>query len=109
MTIDASQPEVVPLPMCDQAEFDELVSEMVTDEAPRLFAVVHELGDRADGWITAWGMAFRDHVKILRPGGALKLSSPEHVLQVFGRQPHLKPHLVWLAAPPVAENRPASG
>jgi hypothetical protein len=36
-----------------EAEFAELVTELVADIAPRLFAVVEECGERADGWIVA--------------------------------------------------------
>ncbi|MGH3897610.1 MAG: hypothetical protein ACRDTA_05030 [Pseudonocardiaceae bacterium] len=34
-------------PLCDEAEFTELIDEMVAEEAPRLFAVVQEY---ANGW-----------------------------------------------------------
>ena len=98
MTIEADPTEPVPPPMCDQAEFDELMAEMVADETPRLFAIVHELGERADGWVTAWGLAFDDHVEVVRDGGLLRLRSPERALWIFGRRSDLTPHLVWAPA-----------
>jgi hypothetical protein len=95
MTPDAAEPDDIPPPMCDQAEFDELMAEMVADETPRLFAIVHELGERADGWIAAWGLAFPDHVKLISSRGLATHDSPEHALQKFGRR-DLTPHLVWV-------------
>ncbi|MCA1671371.1 MAG: hypothetical protein LC799_03935 [Actinobacteria bacterium] len=41
-------------PLCGEAEFTELVGELVADEAPRLFAVVQEYGTRVDGRIVVW-------------------------------------------------------
>ncbi|ALG12921.1 hypothetical protein [Kibdelosporangium phytohabitans] len=40
--------------------FDELIAEMVADQAPRVFAVVLELGEQTDAQIVAWGMALDD-------------------------------------------------
>lgn len=49
-------PEAAPSarPLCSEAQFTELIEEMVGECAPQLFAVVQELGDRVDGWIAAW-------------------------------------------------------
>jgi hypothetical protein len=98
VTTNASQPRPVPPPMCDQAEFDELMTEMVADETPRLFAIVHELGERADGWIAAWGLAFPDHVDLISTRGLTTASSPEHALQKLTRRRNLTPHLVWVTS-----------
>src|SRR5262245_24882806 len=96
MTIEADHAEPPLPPMCDQAEFDKLMVEMVADETPRLFAVVQELGDRSDGWVAAWGLAFDDHVEILREGGLLRLRSPDRALWLFSRPSNLTAHLVWI-------------
>ena len=40
-------PEGLP-PMCGTEEFAELMAEMVAEDAPRLFAVVQEFGERVD-------------------------------------------------------------
>ena len=47
-------------PLCDEAEFNELVDELVADEAPRLFAVMQVYGEQVDGRIAAWGTRTRD-------------------------------------------------
>jgi hypothetical protein len=93
-------------PLCDEAEFAELVDEMVADEAPRLFAVVQEYGERVDGRIAAWGMAFDDHAEIINvdDGTSVSLSSPERAAHGFNHRPNITARVVWVnpdaATPP---------
>lgn len=84
-------------PLCDEAEFIELVDELVDDEAPRLFAVVQEYGERVDGRIAAWGMAFEDHAEVIGVdhGVHVRLRSPERAARAFRRRPHITARLVW--------------
>jgi hypothetical protein len=58
---------------------------MVADEAPRLFAVVQEYGERVDGQIAAWGMAFADHAEVVsvKRGMRMSLQAPEKALRMF--------------------------
>lgn len=82
------------------------MAEMVNDEAPRLFAVVQELGERVDGRIAAWGMAFDDHAALVRERGVwLSVSSPDRARHLLGRAPDVTAHLVWVtpSAPDAAE------
>ncbi|MGQ0777676.1 MAG: hypothetical protein ACT4NY_25255 [Pseudonocardiales bacterium] len=51
-------------PACDEAEFAEIAEEIVADYAPRLFGLIAEVGERADGHLIAWGMAFEDYVDV---------------------------------------------
>lgn len=95
-------------PLCGEAEFDELVDELVADEAPRLFAVVQVYGDQADGRIAAWGMAFEDHADVVGVDGGARMSlrSPERAVRRFARRQHITARLVWVnpdAASPVDE------
>jgi hypothetical protein len=85
-------------PLCDEAEFAELVDEMVADEAPRLFAVVQEYGERVDGRIAAWGMAFDDHAEIISVDDdtSVSLSSPERAAHGFNHRPNITPRVVWV-------------
>jgi hypothetical protein len=63
--------------LCGEEEFAELVTEMVSDEAPRLFAVVQELGTREDGWIAAWGLAFENRAQLVHSDGrSLLIANP---------------------------------
>ncbi len=85
-------------PLCDEAEFAQEIAELVADEAPRLFAVVQEYGERVDGRIAAWGMAFEDCAEVVRVGcsGHLNLRSPERAVLLFSRSPHITARVVWV-------------
>jgi hypothetical protein len=86
-------------PLCAEAEFAELINELVADEAPRLFAVVQEYGKRADGRIAAWGLAFEDRATIVGVDHdiQLHLRSPERAVRAFSHRPHITAHLVWVS------------
>lgn len=85
-------------PMCDEKRFAAILAEMVAEKAPRLFAVVQEYGERVDGRIAAWGMAFDDHVEVSGVDGDVRmsLSGPERALHVYRRGSHITPRLVWV-------------
>ena len=82
-------------PPCSEEEFAEEVRELVAADAPQVFALVEEYGERVDGWIVAWGMAFDDHVDVLGVNGGLHASLPsvERVHRVFSRRRKIR--LVW--------------
>ncbi len=83
--------------MCDEPEFAAIMEEMVADEAPRLFAVVQEYGERVDGQIVAWGMAFADHAEVVSVtrGQRMSLPTPESALGLFKFGSHIRARLVW--------------
>lgn len=84
--------------MADEDEFAALINEMVAEERPRLFAVVEELGERADARITGWGLAFEDQTMVMCDGGrsVLNLRSPDRMVQLMSHAPHRTARLVWL-------------
>jgi hypothetical protein len=84
-------------PSCDEREFAAILEQMVADEAPRLFAVVQEYGDRVDGRIAAWGMAFTDHAEVVSAEHKQRISlqAPENALRLFKFGNHIRAHLVW--------------
>jgi hypothetical protein len=88
-------------PLCDATEFVALMTEMVTDDAPKVFAVVEELGTRHDARIAGWGLAYETHVDVIGVDGAIHLgaATPENVLRRFGRQTELTAHIIWPSAP----------
>jgi hypothetical protein len=99
-------------PLCDEPEFAAILEEMVADEAPRLFAVVQEYGERADGRIAAWGMAFADHVEVISVTRGLRMSlqAPENVLRMFRFDSDVRARLVWFnpdAATPAEDDEAA--
>ncbi|MGH3869095.1 MAG: hypothetical protein ACRDQ4_23875 [Pseudonocardiaceae bacterium] len=85
-------------PLCDQAEFNQMVDELVADEAPRLFAVVQVYRERVDGRIAAWGMAFDEHADIVSVdnGSSVRLSSPERAAHGFNRYPDIIARVMWV-------------
>ncbi|MGH3931157.1 MAG: hypothetical protein ACRDTF_14405 [Pseudonocardiaceae bacterium] len=91
-------------PLGAEAEFAAEVNELVADCAPQLFALVGEEGERVDGCILAWGLAFDDHVDVV--GDAITINgsfrSAEIAHQAFSCLG--KTRLVWLdpdaATPP---------
>lgn len=84
-----------PTPACDEQEFAEIVESMVADDAPRLFAVVQEYGERVDAAIAAWGMAFPDHAEIVSYRMRMSVRAPENALRMFTVDGHIRAHLVW--------------
>ncbi|WP_291415258.1 hypothetical protein [Actinophytocola sp.] len=82
-------------PACDEHEFAALMEEMVADEAPRLFAVVQEYGERVDAVIAAWGMAFDDHAEIVTHQRRMSVRAPENALRMFAVGRHIRARLVW--------------
>ena len=89
-------------PMCGEEEFTRLMSEMVAEEAPRLFALVQEIGDRVDGRIAAWGLAFKDSAEVVgvAPGTHMSLRSTESAVRWFSRGEDVQARLVWLSPLP---------
>jgi hypothetical protein len=94
-------------PLCGEDEFAELVTEMVAEHAPRLFAVVQEYRDRVDGRIAAWGMAFDDHAEIVAANRGLRmgLNEPENAISLFGRGADVRARLVWVSPETSARSR----
>ncbi|AUS79549.1 hypothetical protein C1701_15715 [Actinoalloteichus sp. AHMU CJ021] len=84
--------------MCGEREFAALLEGMVAEFAPRVFAVVQEYGDRVDGRIAAWGIAFADHVEVVDVDGCsrMHLRSPESALRGFSWGRHITARLVWV-------------
>ncbi len=96
-TSDDHTPEtpITEPPLCDEPEFAALTEELVADLAPRLFALVEEMGERVDSRVFAWGMAFEDRAEVVGAEWAFKGSfeSAEVARQLFSR--HGTMHLVW--------------
>lgn len=79
---------------------------MVADEAPQLFAVIQEYGERVDGRIAAWGMSFDDHAEVVSVARGVResLRTPQDALHLFHLGSHIRARLVWFnpdaATPP---------
>lgn len=84
-------------PLCGEEQFSRILEGMVADNAPRLFAIVQEYGDRVDARIAAWGIAFGHRADIIDTDGSLHmgLQEPEDALPGFHFGTHILPRLVW--------------
>ncbi|CCH28579.1 hypothetical protein ABZ816_35040 [Actinosynnema sp. NPDC047251] len=85
----------------DQSEYHQFVAEMITEEQPRLFAVLREFGEYEDAEIAAWGLAWEDHIEVIGPHGVrLSSDSAERVVRRFSRGDDSSARLVWLGREP---------
>jgi hypothetical protein len=91
-------PELSPTPpLGSKQQFSEMLQYLVTSEAPKLFAVVLEHGDREDACIAGWGMAFADHAEVVAVDGGLRMSlrKPTSALRLFDVNSEVRPRFVW--------------
>ncbi|MDU0287693.1 hypothetical protein [Saccharothrix longispora] len=81
-------------------DFDTFLTEMVAEDAPRLFAVVR-VHDNVDADVAAWGLAFADHAEVVSVDGGrrMRLRSPERAVRLLGRPPAADVRLVWVGQP----------
>lgn len=84
-------------PLCDEPLFAEITESMVADEAPRVFALVQEYGERVDCRVAGWGMDFGDHAEVVATDRSLRMSlgTPEDAPRLFNFGSHIRARLVW--------------
>jgi len=92
------EPALVDIGEDTEEEFAQEVAELVADEAPRVFALVEEYGERVDGRVIAWGMTFDDHAEVVSVGHGLRGTFPsaERARRAFSRRAKIR--LVWTDA-----------
>ncbi|GAA3037196.1 hypothetical protein [Actinokineospora globicatena] len=85
-------------PVCDEPEFAALLAGAVADEAPRLFAVIEEFGERVDARIAAWGMAFAERTELVATHRSIRMSlrDPESALALFTKPEQVRARLIWV-------------
>ncbi|MFC0115373.1 hypothetical protein [Kibdelosporangium aridum] len=78
-------------------EFVSLIKQIVSDQAPPLFAVVLEYGEGTDAEIIAWGIALDDSAYMITADGRNQyaLAKPENALNYVRSRTNTTPHLVW--------------
>ncbi|WP_158852158.1 hypothetical protein [Saccharothrix deserti] len=87
-----------------EEEFAALVHELAADEAPRLFAVVEEYGEREGARVAGYGVAFEDRAEVDSVEGGFHLSSQSAerartLFEISSRSTGTRrAHLVWLDA-----------
>lgn len=95
----ADRPHPGPESPFSAAEFATELRQLVVDEAPRLFAVVQVYGDKMDGRVAAWGMAFEEYAEIVSVEGHRRLSvrSLDRAVRSFAHPPRITAQLEWVA------------
>lgn len=91
-------------PIGDEEVFSTEINAMVAENAPRLFALCEEIGERIDACIIAWGLTFDDYTEVMyRPDSAKNRTtvicdSPERAYKWFTKRlkVHSKIRLVWV-------------
>lgn len=84
-------------PLGTRAEFQSALQALVQEEAPRLFALCEEVGDRADGYVEFWGIAFDDRAEVVSVRGSTRgrFSSAESAQRIFSFGAN-NLHLMWV-------------
>ncbi len=90
-------------PLWGEEEFMAELTDLAVSEAPRRFALCEVEGERWDGWIYGWGLAFADRVVFFAPGDCLagEFTSAQKALALFSRSRDLR--LVWIDPEPGTE------
>jgi hypothetical protein len=90
-------------PQWTDDEFDEEIRSLVTDTAPRVFAVVQVYGEREDGRVAAWGFAHDDEeggevfdVVGVEGNVRLRLRSLARLGRYFARDPLISVRVEWV-------------
>lgn len=91
-------------PLGTPEEFHQLLVELARDYAPRRFAICEEYGDRVDGRVAAWGMAFDERAVVYGDGGDLtgRFRTADSAVRLFSRGGRQQ-RLVWIDQPPTPE------
>ncbi|ATE58005.1 hypothetical protein [Actinosynnema pretiosum] len=87
--------------MIGQGDYHRWLKQEAREQAPRLFAIAYEIGDREDGEIAAYGLAFDDHAETVDvdDGHHTRSEDAAHALALYERfaaPDNLKAHLLWL-------------
>lgn len=84
-----------------EAEFSEMIDDLVTERAPRVFALVIERSGYVDCEVAAWGAQFGDRTRLidvhpdLNVPVNLPVRSPEAARSRFSIEPDFPARLVW--------------
>lgn len=94
--------DVPPRLVFEPAAFERLMEAIVRDYAPRRFAVVQELRDRADGRVAAWGLATDDDTFDLidtETGHHITLHDLDVALRLYTQLPDIDARVQWIDPP----------
>ncbi|GAB2986170.1 hypothetical protein [Saccharothrix stipae] len=82
-------------------EFAAVMRQLAAEDAPRLFAIVEEYGERQEARVAGYGLAYPGHAEVNSVEGDFHLSSesPENarvIFEISSRSSGARTHLVWL-------------
>lgn len=89
-------------PIGDEELFTTEIKKMVAEDAPRVFALCEEIGDRVDAVTIAWGMDFDGRVEVVsaaHDGVSGVFGSAERARWLFSAHDKIKVRLVWVHDP----------
>lgn len=82
-------------------QYAEVVRQLVTESAPRRFAIVQDWGDRFDSRVAAWGIATDEHTHIIDAdaGPRMTVDSVRLALLLYTEKPHVSARVHWIDPP----------
>lgn len=89
-------------PIGDEELFTAEIDKMVAADAPRVFALCEEIGDRVEAVTIAWGMDFDGRAEVVSAaddGVSGVFGSAERARWLFSAHGKTKVRLVWLHNP----------
>ncbi|ONI84274.1 hypothetical protein ALI144C_15550 [Actinosynnema sp. ALI-1.44] len=83
-------------------DFNTMIAQIVTDQAPRVFAVVLEFGEQTDAEIVGWGLELDHGAYMVTADGRNQyaLAEPGNALRYLRNRSNVKPHLIWAKRTP---------
>ncbi|MFK3982020.1 hypothetical protein ACI2K4_16790 [Micromonospora sp. NPDC050397] len=90
-------------PLGTPEEFHQLMTELAADYAPRRFAICEEYGDRVDGRVYAWGVAFEEHAWLQTDDDSFtgRFANAPSAARMLGRTGR-RLRLIWIDRPSTA-------
>ncbi|SMD27420.1 hypothetical protein [Kibdelosporangium aridum] len=81
-----------------ESDFTKDVHAMITEHAPRRFAVVLEYGDQIDAKVHAWGIALDDAAYMTTVDGKhqYSMATADNAVKFAPKPPNVTPYLVWV-------------
>ncbi len=86
-------------PIGDEELFTAEIDKMVAEDAPRVFALCEEIGDRVDAVTIAWGMDFDGRAEVVsaaHDGVRGVFGSAERARTLFSAHDKIKVRLMWV-------------
>jgi hypothetical protein len=88
-----------------QEEYAESVRQLVTESAPRRFAIVQDWGTRYDSRVAAWGLLMDEQTQIIDAdaGPRMTMDSIRLALRLYAQPPHVTVRVHWIDLPSETE------